>query len=115
MRFDLLSTSVSAARILRDAGMSAAIQHADAVSEGWSDRAYSVLVDFVGANPSRAFMAEDVRASAEKEGLPLPPDNRAWGGVVARDARAKVIRRMGYGAQKSVTCHCSLKSTWIGK
>jgi hypothetical protein len=85
------------------------------VSEGWSDRAYSFLVDYVGANPSRAFMAEDVRASAEAEGLPPPPDNRAWGGVVARAARAKVIRRLGYGAQKSVTCHCSPKSIWVGR
>lgn len=113
MQLDLISTSISAARLLRDVGMETAARHADAVDEGWSDRAYQFLVDFVGANPAGRFMAEDVRAEAGRQGLPLPPDNRAWGFVVARAAKAKIIKRVGYGPQTSASCHCSPKSIWV--
>ncbi len=115
MQLTLLTPDVSAARLARDAGMQQAMDHADRVIDDWSERAYSFLVDFVGANPARAFMAEDVRVSAEGEGLPPPPDNRAWGGVVARAARSKIVKRLGYGAQKSVSCHCSPKSIWVSR
>jgi len=115
MQLDLISPSFSAARVLRDTGMQCAADHADRESEGWTDRAYVFLVDYVAANRGRAFMAEDVRASAEAEGLPPPPDNRAWGSVVSRAARLRIIKRIGYGAQKSVTCHCSPKSIWVSK
>lgn len=43
MQLDLLDPSVSAARVLRDAGMETAARHADAVVDGWSDRAYAFL------------------------------------------------------------------------
>ena len=66
MQLDLIDPGISAARVLRDAGMDTAMRHADAVSAGWSDSACQVLVDFIGANPARRFMAEDVRAEAEK-------------------------------------------------
>lgn len=113
MQLDLIDPEISAARLLRDAGMETAVRHADAVDEGWSDRAYQFLVDFVGANPVGRFMAEDVRSAAEKNWLPLPPDNRAWGFVVARAAKAKIIKRVGYGPQTSASCHCSPKSIWV--
>jgi len=115
MQLDLISPEVSVSRVLRDVGMQRAADHADRVEEGWSDRAHGFLVDYVAANRGRAFMAEDIRASAESEGLPPPPDNRAWGSVVSRAVRASIIKRMGYGAQKSVTCHCSPKSIWVAR
>ena len=115
MQLDLLDPSVSAARVLRDAGMEMAANHADAVVDGWSDRAYAFLVDYVGANKSRRFMAEDVRVAAEETGFPIPPDNLAWGAVVARAARKKLIKRIGYGPQASATCHCSPKSIWVAR
>lgn len=113
MQLDLIQPAVSAARVLRDAGMETAVRHADAVVDGWSERAYQFLLDFIGANPRRRFMAEDVRADAEAAGLPLPPDNRAWGAVIAKAAKRKLIRRIGFGPQTSITCHCSPKSIWI--
>jgi hypothetical protein len=115
VQLDLISTSISVARVLRDVGMQRAADHADRESEGWSDLAYGFLVDYVAANRGRAFMAEDVRSRAEAEGLPAPPDNRAWGSVISRAARRRIINRIGYGAQKSVSCHCSPKSIWVAK
>lgn len=115
MQLDLLDPSVSAARVLRNAGMETAARHADAVVDGWSDRAYAFLVDYVGANRQRRFMAEDVRVAAEETGFPGPPDNRAWGAVVAKAARKHLIKRIGYGPQSSASCHCSPKSIWVAK
>lgn len=113
MQLDLISPDISAARLLRDEGMQRAIGHADSVDEGWSDRAYSMLVDFLARSGGRAFFAEEIRIEAEAAGFPAPPDRRAWGAVVNRAVRAGVVRRIGYGPQQSPNSHCAPKSIWV--
>jgi hypothetical protein len=95
-------------------GAEAAAAHADRVHGTWSDAAWDFLVRFGQAQKGRPFMAEDVRAHAElRKAVPLPPDNRAWGSIVMRAAKARLIRRVDYAPNKSPSCHGSPKSVWV--
>lgn len=92
---------------LAQAGAELAAQHA---GKAWADEAYLALCYFAQRNDT--FMTEDVRSFAHGHGLPLPPDGRAWGGVVNRALRAKCITRVGYAPMKSPNCHADPKSVW---
>lgn len=113
MQLDLITSDVSAARTARDVGMQQAQDHADRVIDDWSERAYGFLVDYSAANPGRAFMGEDVRAAAASAGFPEPPDSRAWGPVVSRAFKAKIIKRIGYGPKRGPSSHCAPQSIWM--
>jgi hypothetical protein len=77
----------------------------------WFDCAYELFVAF--AKQRNEFLTEDVRIFAHEEmGLPLPPDGRAWGAIVLRACRAKLIKRVRYAPQKSANCHAGLVSVW---
>lgn len=96
-------------------GADTAAAHADRVSGGtWSDKAWDYLVNFGRAQQGKPFMAEDVRVHAEmRQAIPKPPDKRAWGSVVMRAAKARLIRRVAFAPNKSPTCHASPKSVWV--
>jgi hypothetical protein len=112
-QFDMLTSDVQAERISRDAGMATAAAHADRVTPGWTEAAYEFFVGWVAAKPRKfRFMAEDVRADADKAGVAAPPDARAWGIVVTRAARFRIIKRAGYGPQRAAGCHMAPKSIW---
>lgn len=109
---DFFGATHSVERFARDTGISTAASHAERVTPGWKAGAYAFFVDFV-AVVNGSFMAEDVRLAADAAGLPKPPDGRAWGIVVTMAARAKLIRRIGYGPQKAIGCHMAPKTIWI--
>lgn len=111
MQLDLLTPEVCAERVLRNAGMAAAAANADRMTPRWCDRAFEFLTDYVATNEA-PFMTEEVRAAAEKNGLPPPPDRRAWGSVTTRAVREGFIKRIGYGPQRAAGCHCAPKSIW---
>lgn len=100
----------------RDAGIATAIDHADAVTPAWSERAFVELQAAIAmrrrANPGLTFMAEDVRRFAERRGLPAPPDPRAWGGVLQRAARAGLIVKAGYGESANPQAHLRPTAMW---
>lgn len=75
-------------------------KHADVVNKNWTADAYNLFVKFSNEN-NRPFLTEEVRAYAEGQGLPLPPDGRAWGHVAKSCDRNKVIKSIGYSAAKS--------------
>jgi hypothetical protein len=107
MEFDLKE-----GRKRRDQGMETAIAHADAQIEGWADGAYLLLEKFIHMSKDD-FMTEDVRHFAHViYNYPLPPDGRAWGGVVHRAVRQNLIYRVGYAPMKSKNCHANPKSVW---
>ena len=97
MTGDLLAWGEAKAR--RDDGMARAVEHADAVTADWSERAMAALLDFVRSHGDIPFMAEDVRVMADY--IPPPPDGRAWGAVFQRAARAGHIVKVGYAPAKS--------------
>jgi hypothetical protein len=75
-------------------------KHADKVHDDWTLDAYNYFVTFSNEN-NRPFLTEEVRAYAEEQGLPAPPDGRAWGHIAKSCDRNKVIKSIGYSAAKS--------------
>lgn len=103
------------ARAKRDAGITKAVNHADAVRTNWSLEAYKHFCAFAQRSKRRAnrtFLTEEVRQYAERQGLPPPPDGRAWGGVTVKLVREGLIRSCGYIPQQSPNCHGSPKNLW---
>ena len=77
---------------LRDKGIKQALDNANDTHEKWSEKAYKFLVNYIKSN--NQFMTEDVRLASEKE-IPIPPSNRAWGGIVVRASKAGLIGSVG--------------------
>lgn len=92
-------------------GMNTATAHADAMHDDWSDRAYDCLLTFIRSK-SGTFLAEDVREYAQMSSLPVPPSNRAWGGVMVRARNAGMIRRVGFAQVKNARAHCANAGLW---
>lgn len=104
----MIQMDLALGRTLASTG--AALASTNAGSD-WTASAYSILVEY--ANIHKTFMTEDVRLYAIKQyDFPLPPDGRAWGGVVNRAVRANKIKRVGYAPMKSANCHANPKSVW---
>jgi hypothetical protein len=104
----------SAAEILRDDGILRAVDHADAVHEKWSDKALAMLIeyiDLIGGTGSQ-FTSEMARFYAEEQGLPKPPDKRAWGAVMLGAARTKKCKKIGWTTASDPKVHCNPVSLW---
>lgn len=94
-----------------DVGMTLAASHADRVREEWSSQAEELFILYAIQHPD-GFMTEDVRNWAAKLGYDEPPDNRAWGYVAKKVAKAGHTYAAGFGKQRSSTCHGSPKTIW---
>jgi hypothetical protein len=94
----------------KERGIKRATDHANRVHDGWSEQAYSFLVDFIRVTPGE-FMTEDVR-TASKWIVPAPPSLRAWGSCVRRAAMDGLIKRVGYGQVKNERAHSCFASKW---
>lgn len=92
---------------LRDAGMKQAVEHADKVSESWSDKAYDHLLKYIVLHDE--FMAEDLRYESK---LPEPPSLRSWGPILMRAAKSGLIYRVGYRKVKNAKAHMANASLW---
>lgn len=96
---------------LADAGMQQAVDHAEAVHESWADKAYAFIEKYVGYT-REPFMAEDVRM-ASLQVVPEPPSKRAWGLIIQRAAKAKLIRKLGYKAVTNPRAHGTPATLWV--
>lgn len=94
-----------------DTGMMRSTNKADRVKDDWSREA-EALFQYYARMHRDGFMTEDVRVWAGKLGFPEPPDNRAWGMIARKLAKAGYVSAVGYGKQRSVTCHGSPKTIW---
>lgn len=106
--------NVAEGKVLRDAGIKQAIDHADEVISDWQDRAYSFLLNFL-ANHNGTFMCEDVRVYSEEMGLPEPPSNRAWGHVMVRGKANNLIESWGTKKVKNKKAHRANANLWMQK
>ena len=96
-------------KALKDQGMQQALEHADAVVDDWSERALEMLVNY----PEQSFMAEDLREWAYKQGLPHPPSERAWGGIIGKARNKGLIMHGGFASVKNQKAHCTPASIWL--
>lgn len=90
-----------------------AVKRADRKVTDWSKDAYTALTLYIDAHPAREFMVEEVRSWAEGGlGLTSPPDARAWGGIMQRANRAKLVQSMGYRPSGNVHAHNRPTAVW---
>lgn len=104
----------NAAQILRDEGIRRAVDKADKVHEQWSDKAYYLLgeyIDLIGG-AGACLTAEMVRFYSEEQGLPKPPDGRAWGAVMLKAARSGRIFRNGWVTASDPKSHGNPTTLW---
>lgn len=96
-------------RTLADAGMAAALNHAERVAPAWGEVAFSAFKRYARSLPSGArFQCEDVRRWAMAEGLvDEPPSLRAWGPITKRAIRAGVVRHVGFASVDNPAAHCA--------
>lgn len=104
-----IAIDFDAAMQARDLGMQRSVDHANREESEWSGQALGLLVAFA-KQAGRPFLIEEARAWAEANGLPPPPDARAWGAVTKRASVKKRIEKCGAGAAAS--SNCSLKPLW---
>ena len=77
----------------------------------WNIRAFEFLCNFAQVN--RQFMAEEVRVAAEDSGqIEIPPSKRAWGSVIAKAKRDKIITHIGYNQVDNPLAHKANASVW---
>jgi len=104
-------TDLLALMAARQAGLDAgdrAAAHADRVTPGWRRRAINFVYRY--ARTHHQFRAEQVRAEAEARGLPLPPDRRAWGGIMRWAERMGMI--VAVKKEGGIAAHGSDVTLW---
>jgi hypothetical protein len=99
---------------VRDAAIQQASANAERKHPGWNEQAYQFLLDFI-KDRSDPFMAEDVREAANRKKFPLPPSERAWGGVFVRAAKEGIIKNNGYAPKKKADAHRTPAILWTVK
>lgn len=98
----------------RDTAMARALAAADNRTVEWASKAFFILEAYASFN--ERFLTEDVRQFAHQDcGLPLPPDGRAWGGIIQRGVREGMLIRDGFAPMKSPNCHANPKSVWVSQ
>lgn len=108
-QFDLFSLPPITGEQLRDKGIERAITHANQIDIGWSEKAFSFLIQYL--QTAAEFMVEDVRKASEGI-VPAPPSLRAWGGVIRRAAFAGLIKKIGFKNVINAKAHCTPASVW---
>ena len=76
----------------------------------WKELAYLALKEY--SKVSNTFMTEDVSKYAYGNGLPFPPDGRAWGSIIHKALKEKLIHKIGYSPKKTKHCHSQPISVW---
>lgn len=100
------------AEVNKNIGISIATHHADLLFTNWSSNAYALLETYIQRHRGTQFLAEDIRDWAISHGLPKPPHDRAWGGVISRAAKVGIIKFMGYEKTKNPKAHRTPASLW---
>jgi hypothetical protein len=110
-QIDWVAASTKQAKRRRDSGMQRAAEHAEAVIDGWQEKASEQLRIYVASRLGAPFLAEDF-VSWSRYRVPAPPDGRAFGAVLKRAARSGWITKQGYAPAKS--SNLSPKVLWAG-
>lgn len=101
----------AAAENAKQAGMMMAEDNANTKINGWSRIAFNILREFLMFH-NDPFLAEEVRSYASQRGLDEPPSKRAWGGVITRAARQKLIKSIGFGLTTNPLAHRTPATLW---
>ncbi len=102
-------TLVAHAELAAAHGMSQSAAHAEAVDDGFHERAYSLLAAFCRLQATNPFTSEDFRLYAHREGFPIAVP-KALGAVFKRAAKNGLISRDGFS--KAFARHGSPCPLW---
>jgi hypothetical protein len=103
--------TVATGEQLRDAGMAAALDHAEReATPSWGDVAFGYVTLY--AMRHYALTCEDVRMFAAAGGLANPPDGRAWGNAMRRASNAKIIAPHDWVTAKDPKVHAQPIRLW---
>ena len=94
------------------AGHAAAEQAANNAGVAWADAAMASVHSFKAAFNGDKFLTEDVRIFAENNGLPKPPDKRAWGAIILRAKRDGIVKSCGFAMTHSPEYNAGPKTAW---
>jgi hypothetical protein len=96
-------TATQQARQIGEAEGNKAVARAERANEGWADDAATMLRFWLRLPRTRlraanglGFTGEEFRTWAVSHNLAVPPDNRAFGPVIAKAIRDGVIVGVGY-------------------
>lgn len=103
---------IDQAEINKNDGMLRSSLNADSKIPGWNECAFEALRQFLNSINDNTFMAEDIRAWASTWGLDNPPSKRAWGAVINRAAKEKLIVFCGYSKTSNPTAHATPAGLW---
>ena len=92
----------------RDIGIAHAVGAAEMKVKDWQNKA----INYIYRYPYDSFMTEELRLWSHANGLPHPPNSRAWGGVVKVACKRKIIKHMGYGNVRNKKAHGTPASVW---
>lgn len=101
--------SLFKSEVLRDAGILTAITSANTATPGWADKAYQFLLKYIVNN--KEFMTEEMRVASEGI-VPFPPSARAWGAVIIKAKRNKLIQSAGFRAVRNPKAHRTPATVW---
>lgn len=102
------------ARLQRDKGIQTAINHANSVNTGWSEKAFKMFCEWLaGWQPGYKFTIEQFRQIAQIRGLPDPPHARAFGSLAVRAKKAGLINSNGTVKVRNPKAHCANANQWI--
>ncbi len=98
---------------LSEIGQQMALESADAKIEKWSERAYALLLEYVRIfGKGHTFQGEDARQFCEAKGLDIPPSNHAYGSLIVKLAKNKLIKGVGYANVSNPKAHCTPSRVW---
>lgn len=103
--------SVRRGEALRDEGIERSRRSSEAASPEWQREAFEFLVGWLARRGSRPFQACEVR-HASFGLIPKPPTQRAWGHVLLRARKAKLIELHGQGPDLDPKSHRAPANIW---
>lgn len=83
------------------AGIDMAVEAADRKHAGWSDTAYAFVELFVVQHKGENFTGHDIVEAAREKGVIAPPNEKAYGAVIQRAARAGLLKKAGYAPDEN--------------
>lgn len=105
----MIQTQIDFSKQVTQRGIQQAVDHANAVHKDWCDIAFDFLKGYIEINPM--FMAEDVRFASQGI-VPIPPTQRAWGGIIRKAASMNLIKSNGQKQVKNVKAHMAFATEW---
>lgn len=93
-------------------GIDAAAAHAESIEPAWTRQAGELLLGYA-RKVGRGFLIEHARAWCYAQGLPQPPDERAWGAATQYAARQRPfhLQKTG-GEERAASSNATEKPLW---